>query len=215
MYKCNLFVLIMLFIFSSTVQAETIALVTEENQASISDDGLGVELRFDKNGELLSVKSTYQHPVEFPDRRGISKAYIIAEEKAKANIARFMNQVTTTSRITTELDESQSLSSRNRSIASENWSKDNSRKVSESLREVTTSGATALLKGVRLIERSYNEKAEEVTVVIGINKQSQLGANQLKDGLSSPNPEKSKGVKQGDFPGKESEKRRSSDFDKF
>ena len=52
--------------------AETTASVTPQNEASITDDGLGVELKFDKNGKLLSLRSTFRHPVEFGDRRGIN-----------------------------------------------------------------------------------------------------------------------------------------------
>ncbi len=217
-----LFLVIPVLIIAKSVIAETRAAVTPENQASISDDGLGVQLRFDKNGELLSVKSTYHHPVEFPDRRGISKAYIIAEEKAKANIARFMNQVISTSRITNELDESQSQSNRNRSNNGESWSKDNSRKVTESLREVTTSSSSAILKGVRILERSYNEKDEEVLVVVGINRESQLGSQQLQSGLAKPSDDNridrnsnSGSDKASGFPSLGSEKRRSTDLDKF
>lgn len=176
--------LILLFTIN-LVLAETAAIVTEENQAKIFDDGLGVELRFNQNGELLFIKSTSHHPIEFPGRQGIIKAYIIAEEKAKANIARFINQEVTTIRITTELDESKSRYSRTSSSTDENWSKDNSRKVSESLKEITTSRAIAILKGIRLIDRTYDEKNEEVMVVIGINKSSQSQAIQLQNSFGN------------------------------
>lgn len=206
-------------VLSKAVIAQTAAMVTEDNKALISDDGLGVQMRFDKDGRMLSVKSTYHHPVEFPDRRGVNKAYIIAEEKAKANIARFMSQTVATSRIVTELDKSQSQSNRDRSGDGENWTKENSRTVSESLREVTTSGAAAVLRGVRILERSYDEDAEEVTVVVGINRQSQAGAQQLESGLQAPAESASPTSQtQGNapaFPNTGSEKRRSDDFDDF
>ena len=198
--------------------AATTATVTAANEAAIRDDGLGVELRFDKQGVLLSVKSTYSHPVEFPDRRGIAKAYIIAEEKAKANIARYMNQVTTSSRFVTEVDESLSKATRSKSNSGENWTKDNTRNVTESLKEITTSSASAILRGVRMIEQSYDEKKEEVKVVVGINKESQMGAEQLRKGLADPggNPSGSQAPpNQGSFPSIGSEQRRSKDADKF
>lgn len=196
--------------------AQIEAEVSADNQAIISDDGLGVELRLDRSGKLLSIKSTHQHPVEFQDRRGINKAYIIAEEKAKANIARFMNQTVSTSRVTTELDDSTSLSSRNRSNSGESWTKDNSRKVTESLMEITTSQASAILRGVRVIERSYNEKNEEVSVVVGINRESAQAAQQLQKGIGGEDgSEKTKSPSSNKFPSIDSEKKRSSDFNNF
>ena len=198
--------------------AETSALINASNQAVIGDDGLGVELRFDSQGQLLSVKSTYSHPVEFTDRRGIAKAYIIAEEKAKANIARYQNQITSSSRIVTEVDDSLNKAARSRSNAGETWSKDSTRNVTESLREITTSSASAMLRGVRVIERSYNEKNEEVVVVVGINRESQMGAEQLRKGLDGANDRSPSGGGQNNqdtFPNVSSEKQRSKDFGGF
>ena len=195
--------------------AETTASVTPQNEASITDDGLGVELKFDKNGKLLSLRSTFRHPVEFGDRRGINKAYIIAEEKAKANIARYMNQIVTTSRITTEIDDSLSKSARSRNNSGESWTKDNTRNVTESLKEITTSSASAILKGVRIIERSYVEKDEEVKVVIGINRDSQSGADQLSKGIGNTENDNTKKPNNNSFPSVGSEVKRSRDADKF
>jgi hypothetical protein len=106
------------------------------------------------------------------------------------------------------------LSNRNRSNGGESWNKDNSRKVTESLLEITTSQASAILRGVRIIERSYNEKNEEVTVVVGLNKESQYGAQQLQRGLGNQENNNTK-APNNNFPAIESEKKRSSDFNKF
>lgn len=212
----------LMIILVPPVLGQTKASVTSENVAEISDDGLGVEIRIDKSGELLSVRSTYYHPVEFNDRRGIAKAYIIAEEKAKANIARYMSQVVATTRVVSEIDDSLTKSSRNRSSTGENWTKDNSRTVVESLREITTSSAAAVLKGVRIISRSYDEKKDEVKVVVGINRESQSGADQLRSGLtnSRSNDQKTKDIQQSatesrSFPSVSSESKKVRDSDKF
>ena len=197
------------------VCAETIANITPQNEAAIADDGLGVEIKFDKYGNLLSLRSTYRHPVEFGDRRGISKAYIIAEEKAKANIARYLNQLVTTSRITTEIDDSLNKSTRSRNSTGESWSKDNTRNVVESIKEITTSSSSALLRGVRIIERSYAEKDEEVKVVVGINRESQAGADQLSKGIANSGDESANKSKNSNFPSVGSEVKRSRDVDKF
>jgi hypothetical protein len=164
----------------------------------------------------LSLKSTYSHPVDFPDRRGISKAYIIAEEKAKANIARYLNQTTSTSRVVNDLDSSVGSASKSKSSAGETWTKENTRKVAESLQEITTSGASAVLRGVRIISKAYDEKSEEVTVIVGINKKSINGANQLGGFLSPMNKsgDNAAGTR-NDFPSVGSERKRAKDAGDF
>jgi hypothetical protein len=198
--------------------AETSVSIQGGNQAVVADDGLGVEIKFDANGQMLSIKSTYFHPVDFPDRRGISKAYIIAEEKAKANIARFQSQLSSSSRLVKEVDDSLSKATRNSSGDGATWSKENTRKVVESLEELTGSTAQAVLKGVRVIERTYNEKNEEVKVVVGINRQSIAGAAQLGEAMRpSGSTGKSGAVSGGQepYPAQPSERRRAADADKF
>ena len=202
------------FLTALMAHANTSAIVENPNEVIIGDDGLGIELRFDANGVMQSVKSTYIHPVEFPDRRGISKAYIIAEEKAKANIARFMQQVSTSSRTVTEIDDSLSKASRSVGSDGKSWQKDSTRKVIESLQEVTGSSAQAVLRGIRILEQSYDEKNEEVKVVVGMNRQSKSAASQLKEALDQTRvPSKSgSGV---DFPSQPTEIRRARGADSF
>jgi hypothetical protein len=64
----------------------------------------GIDIEFDANGQWSKVYSTYVHPVEFPDRRGIKKAHIIAEEKGKAAIVRFLNQEVQSERLVEEVE---------------------------------------------------------------------------------------------------------------
>lgn len=195
--------------------AEPKAEITGSNEATVSDDGLGVEIKLDKEGRLSSIKSSYTQPVEFPDARGKAKAYIIAEEKAKANIARFMSQVSSTTRIVDELDSSSSTSTRNKSEAGTQWTKEQTRKVSESLREITTSSASAILRGVKVLRQIYDPKAEEVTVVVGINKDTQRAASELSKGLENTNRGKGDQGDQGAFPSAGSQDRKSKDYEKF
>ena len=215
LYRC-LFTLLLVG-FCSTSQSGVV-LIEGGNQAVVADDGLGVELKFDASGQLLSLKSTFFHPVDFPDRRGINKAYVIAEEKAKANIARYMRQVSSSERTLREVDESFSTASRSSGTQGSSWTKDNTRKVIESLEEVTGSKAQAILKGVRIIERSYDERAEEVKVVVGINRQSMAGADQLDQSMSRSNSTPRTDPGSGEpnpYPAQPSERRRAADADKF
>ncbi len=201
--------------FSLSANAQIATGLSPDSTAYVTDNGLGVELKFDKDGSLLSLKSTQSHPVEFPDRRGISKAYIIAEEKAKANIARFKKQMTSGTRLVDEGDGSESNSKRSKTNEGETWSKENTRKVNESLREITASSAQLLLEGVRVIGQSYDEKKEEVTVVVGINKQSVQAAKQIGDTFGQPQQTNNGPANGGSFPTAGSEKRQAKDAADF
>ena len=201
--------------FSLNAKAQIATGLSPDSTAHVTDNGLGVELKFDKDGALLSLKSTQSHPVEFPDRRGISKAYTIAEEKAKANIARFKKQMTSSTRLVDEGDASESNSNRSKSNTGETWSKENTRKVNESLREITESSASMLLEGVRVIGQSYDEKKDEVTVVVGINRQSVQAAKQLGNTFGQPDVTRNAPSNNGPFPSAGSEKRQAKDAADF
>jgi hypothetical protein len=200
--------------FSLNAKAQIATGLGPDNTA-YATDGLGVELKFDKDGALVSLKSTQSHPVEFPDRRGISKAYTIAEEKAKANIARFKKQMSGSTRLVDEGDASESNSNRSKSNTGETWSKENTRKVNESLREITGSSASMLLEGVRVIGQSYDEKKEEVTVVVGINRQSVQAAKQIGDSFGQPQQTNNVPSNSGPFPSVGSERRQAKDAADF
>jgi hypothetical protein len=203
--------------FCGPATAQISAEVTGANQAVLFDDGLGVEMKFDADGRLLSLTSTEYHPVDIPDRRGISKAYVIAEERAKANIVRFQSQLSSSTRIINELDNSQSQTSRTRGDAGQSWSVENSRLVTETLQEITSSSAAGMLRGVKILERVYDESSEEVKVVVGINQQSQQAAQQLDRGLIPEENNSDTGSASGrtDFPSLPSERRAARDAEDF
>lgn len=185
-----------------------------DGKTAVIDDGLGVEFRVASDGRLDSIRSTYTHPVDFPDRRGVNKAYIIAEEKAKAAIARFIQQTVTSARAISEIDRGLETASQKRGTEGQTWSKDNSRKVEEALTELTGSSATAILRGVKVVSRSYDDMAAEVTVVVGINSDSEAVARQLPSGIDrSRNPDD--GQSSSSFPGIPSERRQSHDGGKY
>src|ERR671929_944554 len=64
----------------------------------------GVEIEWAPDGSVKRLYSRYGQPVEFADRRGISGAQTIAEEKAKAAIVRFMDQRVASNRVVTEVE---------------------------------------------------------------------------------------------------------------
>jgi len=184
------------------------------NEVVLQDDIVGVEVKLDQTGKLLSAISSYSHPVDFPDRRGINKAYIIAEEKAKAQLVRFVSQEVSTSRVVSEIDNAVEHASRQRGDKGSGWSKTNAREIRESLTEMSGSNASGTLRGLRILSKEYNEKAEEVTVVVGINRQSQSAAGQL--GTSNSGASSNSGRSAGsEFPSAAGESKKARDFQEF
>ena len=174
---------LLLTLSSATVHAGVIAVVTPDNRASISTGEKGIELIFDKNGRLLTITSTFFQPVASMDRRDIAKAYVIAEEKAKASVARFFNQSISASRVISELDESATTMRGTGDDGVKSWSKESSRRVSESLTEVITSNSSAILKGVQVMSRSFDQMNEQVKVVVGITKEGEAATQNGRIGF--------------------------------
>lgn len=152
--------------------------------ASLQSDGSvtwqagvdGVEVEWNPDGTMRRAYSRYGTPVEFGDRRGIKKAQIIAEEKAKAAIVRFMKQAVVSSRIVTEIQNDLNKATQTRETNSPaNVKKVDERMLIENLTEVTGSFAAGTLAGVKILESGYDDKAEEAWVVVGISERT-IGA---------------------------------------
>jgi hypothetical protein len=141
----------------------------------------GLDWEFDPQGYLLAVYSTYTHPVVFPDRQGIRKAQIIAEEKAKAAIVRYMKEHVATGRIVEEIDSTSQTASRSQTGEKTTMSKDSFRKMSESVKEFTGSFARGSLSGVTVLEQGYNDKSEEAWVKIGYSMKTKGIAGQMRN----------------------------------
>ena len=217
--KIYLTFLASLFCFASVAHAQ-LGITAGESVVEVNDSVLGVEIKMDKSGRLLSVKSSYTQPVEFPDRRGINTSYIIAEEKAKAQLIRFGSQESMSSRKVNELESQISKATQISGNASGGWTKDNTRTVTTNLNEVTGSFAAGNLKGVTILERTYDEKKSEVTVVVGINGQTAAAAAQLRSGNFSATPSSDNGVQSNgsgssSFPSQGSETVRGKNFNSF
>jgi hypothetical protein len=142
----------------------------------------GVEIEWGPDGAVNRIYSRYSTPVEFADRRGIKKAQIIAEEKAKAGIIRFFEQAVTSTRIITEIqtDINTAMQTRQTGSAAQ-ISKTDERTLVESLSEITTSFSQGTLSGVVVLETGYDETLEEAWVVVGISRKSTHAARQAQE----------------------------------
>src|SRR5262245_60504784 len=117
----------------------------------------GVEIEWKPDGSVRRISSKFSTPVEFGDRRGISKAQIIAEEKAKAAIIRFINQSITSTRTVGEVLNDLNRATQERETGkSPSVKKVDDRTMVESLAEVTASFASGQLKGVIVLEKGYS-----------------------------------------------------------
>jgi hypothetical protein len=144
----------------------------------------GVEIEWGPDGSFNRIYSRYSQPVAIPDRQGISKAQIIAEEKAKAAIIRFMNQEVASARVVAEIqnDMNQTISTKDADKASA-ITKTSQRQMIENLTEVTSSAAAGKLRGVIVLERGYDEKEEVAWVKVGISQKTMHASQSLQDAL--------------------------------
>ncbi len=138
----------------------------------------GVEIEWNPNGSVKRIYSRYSTPVEFDDRRGIAKAQIIAEEKAKGEIIRFMQQSVASTRVVAEVESDLNKATQQRSSGTPAAvQKTDERTLIETLTEITVSFAAGTLRGVVVLEKGYDDKAEEAWVVVGISEKTLRAAS--------------------------------------
>ena len=164
------------------------------NEVSLSNQGIvtwrnaanGVTVEWYPDGRLRRLYSRYSHPVEFPDRRGLNTAYVISEEKAKAGILRFLEQSAYSERYINEVQSDFSQAAQKRESGLKPIvNKTDERKFAQSLREVTGSKVSGTLRGITVLERGFDENAEEAWVMVGFSDrtiQAARAVRQMIDG---------------------------------
>lgn len=138
------------------------------------------------DGEKQRMISVYHQAVKFPDRSGIRKAVIIAEERAKGEMVRFFSQNQNTMRTVEETDSESEEATR---LVDENGSVMNrsiTRAQSAVLTQVDASLARGDLSGIMKIEEAYDQDAEEVCVAMGYSAKSNAMAQQAQDWMNNP-----------------------------
>lgn len=174
----------------------------------------GVEIEWAPNGEFARIYSAFYQPVSIPDRRGISKAQLIAEEKAKAAVVRFMDQQVSSKRTVEQIDKDLENATVTRaSGAAEQSSKVNQRVMMETLTEVTTSYASGKLRGVIVLEKGYDERKGEAWVKVGISRKTMAVAAALKDATQAAGADGSRAGQAAPVAAQPSEVRRSAQKD--
>ncbi|MGB0908259.1 MAG: hypothetical protein ACPGVT_12255 [Maricaulaceae bacterium] len=157
------------------------------------DAGLdGVKVEWNDDGGFKRLYSKQTQPLSFNDSRGIRKAQIIAEEKAKAAIIRFMGENVVSGRMVAEVQADLERASRKMdSEGNDKTERKIDRTVLESLTEFTGSYSSGELRGIIVLERGVDRNTSEVWVKVGISQKSMNAGQALSNALAAPSKEDS------------------------
>lgn len=184
-FSLQLFSFIILAALGNTAIAASGVQVDDNLSTTWESSSNGPWIDFNPDGSVKRIYSKNSMPVEFPDRRGIHKAQIIAEEKAKAEIIRFLKQDIASSRIVTEIQNDVNKAVQERETGTKaSIKKTDSRTIIENLTEITASFATGKLSGVIVLEQGYDDKTQEAWVVVGISDKTIASARNVQSMLS-------------------------------
>ena len=129
----------------------------------------GIEIEWDSEGAVKRIYSLAYQPIEFSDRRGLSKGYDIASLKARAAIVRFLGETISSDKTFTEVQTELNSATQNRGTNGNSLSKTDQRTMSDSLQETISSVSKGNLRGVITLEKGFDEKNSEVWVKVGIS----------------------------------------------
>jgi hypothetical protein len=144
----------------------------------------GVTLEFNPNGGVRRIYSKYSHPVTIADKRGVHTATVIAEEKAKGEIVRFLKQEVATGRVVNEFENTVSKTTQEKAGEGKSISTVDQRTIGQSLTELSSSMASGTLSGVVVLESGYDDKEQEAWVVAGLSEKSMSAARATRDMLT-------------------------------
>lgn len=146
----------------------------------------GVVIEWGPDGNFQRVYASYTQPVSVPNAHGIRTAKKVAEERAKAQIVRFMEQDLTDTRVTETVTEDVQKSI---AAAGAIVSEQASNQVINSFTEVTRSSAMGQLRGVIVLEEGYDESTKEAWVKVGLSSRTMRAAQSVRDAIQETAPQ--------------------------
>ena len=146
----------------------------------------GVKIDFDNAQHVRRIYSKVAQAVTIADRRGIQTATIIAEEKAKANIVRFLQQDVISGRVVTEVDATLSRSVQQSGANGNSLTTTDQRSLVQGLSEFTGSVSTGVLRGVIVLETGFDPNEKEAWVVAGVSDKTMAAAHAAHDMMTNP-----------------------------
>lgn len=135
----------------------------------------GVRFDLAEDGSISRIWARQDQPVSVPDARGVRTAKIISEERAKADIVRFLNERVEAERVMKEFEKDLSLAQTSSGGKAPEALRKDTRKVVTSLEEVIRSGAAQRLSGVFVLDQGYDASAQMAWTVVGTSLRTQQG----------------------------------------
>lgn len=178
-------------LFSVLVLTAGVAEAGETQQ--LSDGGTewragidGVVIEWGPDGQFSRIYSTYTQPVTIPNSRGVRTAKVVAEEKAKAAIVRYLDQTvvseTFTAEVISDVEMSAAASAEGGTIS---HSSEATSKMMSSLGEFTSSYAQGTLRGIIRLEEGFDQATNEVWVKVGFSNRTMSAARSVREAIEN------------------------------
>lgn len=165
----------------------------------------------DETGELIRIRTEGEAELEFGDRKDIRIATQKATLRAKANLAKFLNERVTAADV---LD-----SMVNTMTTTTGQSQEAVRETVENYAENIRNSAESILKGVITLKTDVNKDEKYVLVEVGMSRKTMKAADSANKVLRTDSTEtqssKSKGTSQAIDVGTGREIRKSKNYDDF
>ena len=146
----------------------------------------GITIEADAAGLWQRIYATGRQAVEFPDRRGISTAQKIAEERAKAEIVKFFQQQVSADTLVNDMESTSQTARRTQGTGADATTKESERKVATSVAETLRSSSQGTLRGVVVLEVGYDEKQGDAWVKVGVSRASMAIAGSAQEAMAAP-----------------------------
>ena len=146
----------------------------------------GITIEADASGVWQRIYATGHQAVEFADRRGISTAQKVAEERAKAEIVKFFEQQMSAETLVNDIEATSQTARRTQGTTADATTKESERKVATSVAETLRSSSRGTLRGVMVLEAGYDERKEDAWVKVGVSRASMGLATASQAAMANP-----------------------------
>jgi len=145
----------------------------------------GVRFSITDDGSISRIWARQDQPVTIPDARGVRTAKIISEERAKAEIARFLEQRVEAERVVREFEKDLSLAETTSGGKIPTALQKNTRKVVTSLDEAIRSGAAQRLSGVFVLDQGYDASSQMAWTTVGMSVRTMEGVANFRQKMNA------------------------------
>ena len=168
-------------VFSEENYDEEVYEYVEDVAASpepIYEDPTGVQVKFNDDGTMRAIIASGESELRFGDRKDIRQGLKKATIRAKAHIAKFMNESISSKDVMNEIT---NIASKDNS----NGDSEANREVIESQVETLKNSASAILSGVVTLSQDINKTEKYVTVTVGVKEQTINAASNISNKIGA------------------------------